>query len=761
LAVVKHADIKQKVVGRQGLNQFGKCLTHAADAAKVGLFEWNVKTGQVMWSEQEAALFGLPVKQSGKRGISRPSSHQEWARCVHPEDLPRMEKLIRRCIRKGLPLDSEYRVVWPNGEVRWLRGTGEFRYDQSGKVQCMLGVDIDVTEHVRMRAALEESEARYRTLFEQSADGIVVVNQEGKILMVNRSLEELFRYRRGDLLGKPVEILIAKRFRKDHAKLRGAYATPLLQRMPGRPSVFGQRKDGTEFPVEFSLSFAWTRDDGIVTAIVRDATERVEHEAKLREAAASLERRASERAQQITAVHHELREILESIGDGFIACDRDWRLIYINRAAEKTLAFQREEVLGKTFWELFPLTIGTRLEREYRAAAAGEAREFENLYEPWGRWFYNRCYPREGGGAAIYFTEITGRKHVEEALQQNQQYLRALIDNAPVAILSTNQDGIVEALNPAALQLFGYTEGEMLGQSIGQFMNAGDQGPPESFLPNLLRMSGTPVLGMRREVLGRCRDRKIIVLDVTVAEFHAGNSRRFLVMARDITGVKRLERELLEGAERERHRLGHDLHDGLGQHLHAIYYRATLLHKELLEKKIAHAKEVAGLSKLLHQALDLARGLARGLQPVSAMPEGLMAALKDLSAQTRKLFGVKCRFECPSPVLVSGHNAATHLYRIAQEAVNNAIRHGRPSQIRIKLDSDAEKIVLGIQDNGKGISSKNGDGKGLGLHIMQYRADAVNGSLVVHSTSQRGTEVFCTVRRDKLQAKNITQPSTE
>jgi two-component system CheB/CheR fusion protein len=125
------------------------------------------------------------------------------------------------------------------------------------------------------------------------------------------------------------------------------------------------------------------------------------------------------------------------------------------------------------------------------------------------------------------------------------------------------------------------------------------------------------------------------------------------------------------------------------------------------------------------------------------------------------LFGVKCRFECPSPVLVSGHNAATHLYRIAQEAVNNAIRHGHPSQIRIKLDSDPEKIVLGIQDNGKGISSKNGDGKGLGLHIMQYRADAVNGSLVVHSTSQRGTEVFCTVRRDRLQAKHITQPSTE
>ncbi|MGE5798283.1 MAG: PAS domain S-box protein, partial [Ignavibacteria bacterium] len=107
---------------------------------------------------------------------------------------------------------------------------------------------------------------------------------------------------------------------------------------------------------------------------------------------------------------------LESIRDGFLACDKDWQFIYLNIAAERILGIPRNEMIGKSFWEVFPLTLGTRLEQEYRKAAAGETTDFENFYVPWSRWFHNRCFPREGGGISVYFSDITERKNAEKKM---------------------------------------------------------------------------------------------------------------------------------------------------------------------------------------------------------------------------------------------------------------------------------------------------------------------------------------------------------
>jgi len=115
---------------------------------------------------------------------------------------------------------------------------------------------------------------------------------------------------------------------------------------------------------------------------------------------------------------------LESIQDGFFALDHEWRFIYINANAEKILGISRKEVLGRSHWEVFPLVLGTKLEAEYRLAAAGEVRDFENFYEPWGRWFHNTCYPRRGGGMTVFFKEITGLKQAEKEKEKLEQQLK-------------------------------------------------------------------------------------------------------------------------------------------------------------------------------------------------------------------------------------------------------------------------------------------------------------------------------------------------
>ena len=146
---------------------------------------------------------------------------------------------------------------------------------------------------------------------------------------------------------------------------------------------------------------------------------------------------------------------LNSIRDGFFACDADWRFVYVNASAERILGICHEEVLGKSHWEVFPLTLGTNLESEYRRAAVGEIRDFENFYEPWGRWFHNRCYPREGGGMSVYFEDITKRKRNEQQLFYTSQRLESLLRALPVGI-SFSSDSTCQIItgNPVLLAQF-------------------------------------------------------------------------------------------------------------------------------------------------------------------------------------------------------------------------------------------------------------------------------------------------------------------
>jgi PAS domain S-box-containing protein len=136
----------------------------------------------------------------------------------------------------------------------------------------------------------------------------------------------------------------------------------------------------------------------------------------------------------------ELRATLESIGDGFVAFDAEWRFLYVNQPAERLSRKRREELLGRNFWELFPLMMGTNVEREFRRVAAGEMREFENFYEPCGCWFQNRCYPRAGGGISVYFQDITERKRSQDDLRQALQQLQFITENMEAGVTRCSRD---------------------------------------------------------------------------------------------------------------------------------------------------------------------------------------------------------------------------------------------------------------------------------------------------------------------------------
>ena len=214
---------------------------------------------------------------------------------------------------------------------------------------------------------------------------------------------------------------------------------------------------------------------------------------------------------------------------------------------------------------------------------------------------------------------------------------------------------------------------------------------------------------------------------------------------REIAKRKAMRKSLLEISEREQQRIGRDVHDGLGQLLHGLSYLAALLEKNLQEDQSRRAVEAGQLKKYVLDSLELTRSLAHGLQPVQSRPEGLMAGLHELAERSGRLFGIDCRFNCPNEILVQKHGAAIHLYRIAQEALNNAVKHGKATRICIKLEIEGPRITLRVRDNGVGVYRPHGNGEGMGLQIMRFRADALNGLLWMKKRSAGGTEMLCSV----------------
>ncbi len=237
----------------------------------------------------------------------------------------------------------------------------------------------------------------------------------------------------------------------------------------------------------------------------------------------------------------------------------------------------------------------------------------------------------------------------------------------------------------------------------------------------------------------------------------SGEAVRFAGVSFDITQRKELEREVLEIAASEQRRIGQELHDSVGQEITGLALMANVLTEKLPASDFAHqvaTRLVGGLNRL-HQQV---RTLARGLVPVQIEAHGLRAALHDLAARSSEQSNVRISFDCRGHVAEPDHATATQLFRIAQEAVSNALRHGRPREIQILLESATTGMLLQIQDDGTGLSPRAEDGKGMGLRIMQYRAELIGSVLSVESSVGRGTTVVCTIPngdRDRLNQRIV------
>ena len=346
------------------------------------------------------------------------------------------------------------------------------------------------------------------------------------------------------------------------------------------------------------------------------------------------------------------------------------------------------------------------------------------------------------------------RNITEAAVRDREARLRAILQTAVEGIITIDEHGIIESVNAAAERIFGYSANEIIGNNVSLLMPSPHAEAHDSYIESYLRTGRAKIIGIGREVAGRRKDGTIFPMELSVSEVTLADGRMFTGIIRDITARKQLEREILEISDREQRRIGQDLHDGLCQHLAGIEIMSQVLAKKIAPKSKAHATQVMEIANHVRDAITQTRSLARGLSPVTIESEGLTSALIELATNTEKFFRVRCRCEFDDSVAIFDHAVATHLFRIAQEAVSNAVKHGHAQQIVITLRKSAGRITLDISDNGNGLRKKPANQKGMGLRIMQSRASMIGGTMAIESNALGGVSVTCAVPEDRVVPKS-------
>lgn len=344
----------------------------------------------------------------------------------------------------------------------------------------------------------------------------------------------------------------------------------------------------------------------------------------------------------------------------------------------------------------------------------------------------------------LFGRELAHRQRAEDALRR----LAAIVESSDDAILGKTLNGVITSWNAGATHLYGYTAEEAIGRRVTMLC------PPERYNEvhrNLEHVrQGVHINHFETTRVRKSGKRVEVSLSISPIKDATGAVIGASAIARDITLRMDLQREVLEIAAIEQRRIGQDLHDGTGQELTGLAMMAERLSEVLAARSLPESQLATAIVDGLEEALSHVRALSKGLVPVEIDAEGLMIALSELASRTSSIHSVDCRFECDEPVCILDNQTAMHLYRLSQEAVTNAVKHGRGKNIVISLSATADRVTLSIADDGRGFQDSSDEPVGTGLRIMRYRAELIGATLTVNSSKPQGTIVTCVLTNQPL-----------
>ncbi len=461
----------------------------------------------------------------------------------------------------------------------------------------------------------------------------------------------------------------------------------------------------------------------------------------------------------LRASEHRIRSVLETTVDGIITIGEDGIVRSFNPAAERIFGYSADEIIGQNIHVLMPSPyrqehdgyIGNYT-RSGVAKIIGIGREVEGLRKN------GDTFPLELAVSEVIvndertFTgivrDVAARKQVERALEEERNFVSAIIDTADALVMVLDRKGNIVRFNRACEVTSGYTFEEVVGRSIWDVLI-----PPED-VESTRELFHKQVRGKFRttndNVIRTKDDRlRLVTWSNTVLTTAGGEVEYVVGTGIDITEQQSAVEALVSISEDVRREIGQELHDALGQQLTGISLLTKSLERRLRETGREEQEVASEITELARDAVGDVRRLAHGLYPVELERNGLEAALAELTETSSLRSGVQCRYNHAPLQRKLGKTSALHLYRIAQEAATNALRHADATQILIDLFPTGKSIHLVIRDDGVGFDAAREMPRGLGLAIMRYRAKLLGASVEIESTLNKGTTVTCRMREGR------------
>jgi PAS domain S-box-containing protein len=607
-------------------------------------------------------------------------------------------------------------------------------------------LEIQNAELRSVESELAASRDRFSLLYDFAPVGYLALDSTGRILQANLTAAQLLGLDRADLVRKKFSLFLPLESRTAFTLHRQKVWTTdtrqtcdLRLRQPGGATFEAHLES-----VAMTHQLTGRRQCWITLS---DVTERKHAEDALRKA------------------ESRLNFLLGSNPTVIYSCQPsgDYATTFISENAGKVLGYEAAELLGSpSFWmeHIHPdnkpgvLTALAKLPAQGHQTLEYRFRHKDGSY----RWVRDDArLLRDGNGQALEIVgsriDVNARKWMEDALRQSEQSLASFFTEAPLGLLWVTPDGRILRANRAQASMLGHRSEELFGRHVAEF------GADPEIVPAMVsRLAQKEWL---HDSLVRLRRKDGTVLHALVEANGMWENARMVHsrwFVRDVSQRVELQREILGIGEGVQRRIGQDLHDDLCQQLTGIEFLSQALERRLAGKSPAEASRAREIARLTRQAIGYTRELSHTMSPMELAADGLADALKNLADRTKRVFRIDCRFRGDSTSLADDGVTRIYLYRIAQEAINNAIKHGKAKRVQIGLETTGDNILLKVEDNGVGLPSKLPAKRGFGLRIMDYRASSVGGSLTLQRRKQGGTSVLCSIPKGLRQPASTSTP---
>ncbi len=683
---------------------------------------------------------------------------------------------FQRVMRTGEPVfGAERAVEWPDGHRRLLSINAAPLTDDNGNVVRVVTSIEDITERKAAERALQISEERWRQLVRYHPEPILI-SSDATIKYINAAGARVFGADSpDDIIGRSI-LEFAEPAVHDTIEERistiedGGQTSPLEHRL--------RRLDGEERIVQaFSVPITY---DGARSAqtVVRDVTAqksaeqalrvREQQQATLAELGlyaleeSDLQALMTEAVARLTEtldIKHasvlELKSDLQSIRlqapppdsappvHPLVPLDQFPLARHTLRAEEAVRVGPDERFTGEDFPLASDVACGVCVRIPGRdqpygilSACAAEARTFTkddvNFLQT----------------VAILISDAVERTRTEVELLLSEKRYRTVVEQQTELICRFAPDGMLTFVNHAFEAFLGTPAEELTGQAFESLLLPSDRDAFREIESDF--SADQPVQKYEFRLLSADGEERWLQWAIRAFVDPSGDVAEFQASGRDITERKLLEREILEVSARERRHIGQDLHDGLGSHLSGVSMLCRGVIRKIEAGEAVDKTVIEEISQLVQESIKQVRKLARGLNPVKMEDEGLPSALQELVSTTRAHPGISVAFDHDNDVPDPDSEVALQLYRIAQEAITNALKHADADQIVVRLGTKDGALLLTIADDGRGISPHPQAQSGMGLRVMKYRANTIGAQLRIRPRPDGGTAVQCALPLNKL-----------